>query len=233
MQNNASGNKSMDDAESKLHKSLAGFLLLSAVLGVASCHRAGVEYRPGRAVARLPGASVIASSDASYRLIIGPNLRDAPSRLWVVHARIATFDHSPLRIGDNGAHLVLADGTRAHPLDRPRVAALLERTEIGAADLSYANVDGSRFATGGLSPSEREQLHSKILASLFVPGEVTRSRPLEGYLVIDAKRDLASLEGAMLEVVATRLEDGAFVRRIYRFGTSSSGARADSTTPER
>ena len=46
----------------------------------------------------------------------------------------------------------------------------------------------------------------------------------------DARRELASLEGAMLEVVATRLIDGAFIRRTYRFPAPSEGTRADATT---
>jgi hypothetical protein len=223
------GNAAMDRRESKRHALAMGVFVLSGLLGLESCHRNGVEYRAGRVVSRLPGASVVASSDASYRLIIGPSLRDAPSRLWVVHARIETFDDVPLRIDGDGAQLVLADGTHAHPLDEPRVAALLERTEIGAANPNYAPYGLSQSATG-LAYEEKKQVRDKILASPFVGGEVTRSHPIEGYMVVDARRELASLEGAMLEVVATRLIDGAFIRRTYRFPARSEGARADATT---
>jgi hypothetical protein len=220
----------MDHAQPKLYISVAGVFVLGALLGFGGCFRTGVEYRPGRAVARLPGAAVVTSSDASYRLIINPKLRDAPSRLWAVHARIETFDDTPLRITADGAQLVLADGTRARPLDPPRVVALLKRTEIGAGNLAYSYQGTSRRATGGLSDREKSQVRSEILASPFVAGELTRSRPIEGYIIVDAKQELASLEGIVLEVVATRLNDGAFVRRVYRFPSPSEAARADPTT---
>lgn len=203
-----------------MRPSAPGILSLSALLVLASCHPAGVEYRPGRVASKLPAASVVASSNTSYRLIISPKLRDAPSRLWAVHVRIETFDDTPLRIDAEGAHLILADGTRAHPLDQPRVEALLKRTEIGAGDLSYVPPGTSRHPTGGLSASQKKEARKKILASPFVAGEVTRSRPIEGYMVVDAKQELSSLEGAVIEVVATRINDGAFVRRIYRFPAS-------------
>jgi hypothetical protein len=211
-----------------IYKLVAGIFVLIFALAVGGCYRTGVEYRSGRDIGRLPAASVVMSSDASYRLLISPSRQDAPSRLWAVHARIATFDDTPLQISSDGAQLVLADGTRARTLDQARVVALLKRTEIGTGDPAYP-LGVSRHATGGLSEREKTAARSEILAFPFVAGELTRSHPIEGYLVVDAKHELASLDGALLEVAATRISDGAFVRHTYRFTTPTEGARADAT----
>jgi hypothetical protein len=224
------GNEPMHDMEPKVRILPAFVFVLVALFGFGGCFRTGVEYRPSRTAARLPGASVVTRSDASYRLIISPKLCDAPSRLWAIHARVETFDETPLRIGRDGAQLILADGTRARPLDQPRVVALLKRTEVGAGDITYAHQGASRHATGGLPDREKDKVRSEILATPFVAGELTRSHPLEGYIVVDAKDELASLEGAVLEVVATRLDDGTFVRRTYRFSAPSDAARANAAT---
>jgi hypothetical protein len=49
-------------------------------------------------------------------------------------------------------------------------------------------------------------------------------------MVVDTKRELASLEGVQLEVVATRVNDGAFVRRTYRFPEPGEKAHAQAST---
>jgi hypothetical protein len=51
-------------------------------------------------------------------------------------------------------------------------------------------------------------------------------------MVVDVKHDLASLDGAQLEVVATRLTDGAFARRTYRFPPPADRLRAGTTTSD-
>jgi hypothetical protein len=138
----------------------------------------------------------------------------------------------PLAINRDGIQLVLADGTHARSLDPPRVAALLRRTEIGAGSLTYVHHTASRPATGGLSALERTRVRSEILAAPLAGGELTRSHPIEGYMVVDAKEELASLEGVLLEVIATRPTDGAFVRHTYRFPPPNDGLQASATTPE-
>jgi hypothetical protein len=134
----------------------------------------------------------------------------------------------PLAINRDGIQLVLADGAQARSLDQPRVAALLKRTEIGAGNLTYVH----QAATGGLSTLEKTQVRSEVLAAPFVAGELTHSHPIEGYMVVDTKQDLASLEGTLLEVIAPRLPVGAFVRHPYRFPPPTAGLHAGATTPE-
>lgn len=201
-------------ARSEVMSTATGILILSGLIALSSCRPGRVEFRPGRAVAALPGASLVASSNDSYRLIISRKLRDAPSRLWAVHARIETFGNTPLRIDPEGARLILADGTHTHPLDPPRVEALLKRTEIGAGNLAYLD---TRHPPTGLSGGAKRRIRNEILARPFLTGEVTRSHPVEGFMIVDTKQEVSSLEGAVLEVEATRLDDGAFVRRLYRF----------------
>jgi len=198
------------------------------LLGIASCAFPPWARRGGEPAEQLTltttevAPSVSVTAIPSYRLIVSPRLADAPSRLLAVHARIETYSEQPLHFSPLGVRLRLPDGTTGRAFDRPRATEVLERADLGAADLSYMAQRNARRPPGGLYERVKGPLKNQLEQSLLGEVDFSRDQPLEGYLIVDAGRPVASLNGALLEVEATRISDALPVRDQYEFSTGSA-----------
>lgn len=198
------------------------------LFGIAGCAllpwaRRGVEPAEELTVTTAEVApSIFVTAVPSYRLIVSPQLADAPSRLMAVHARVETYSEPPLHFSPLGVWIRLPDGTRGRAFDRPRAIEILERAELGAADLSYLAQRNGRRRPGGLPNAVKSALKHQLKQSLLGEIDFSRDRPAEGYLIVDVRRPVASLEAALLEVEATRISDALPARAEYEFPTSSA-----------
>lgn len=167
---------------------------------------------------------VTVSALLSYRLIINPVLADTPSRLLVLHARIEAVDEGLFRFDPAGAQIHLPDGTVGRAFDQPRAFELLQRTDLGLGDLAYLERAGRDRPPGGVHAHLKPVLTDAVRKGLIGRSDFSRAQPLQGYLVVDVGRPLASLDGVVLEVEATRLADSAPVRDRYEFASSGNPA---------
>ncbi len=181
--------------------------------------RPAPEPVPAVAVAEAPPV-VTVSALLSYRLIINPALADAPSRLLVLHTRIEALDEGSFRFDPAGAQIQLPDGTIGRAFDQARALELLQRTDLGLGDLAYLERGGGGLPRGGLNAPLKPVLTNLVRKELLGRTDFSREQPLQGYLVVDIGRPLASLQGVVLEVEAVRLSDAAPVRDRYEFASS-------------
>ncbi len=178
------------------------------------------------------GPSVVVRAIPAYRLIISPQLADSPSRLLVLHTRVATYGDDALHFTPSGAHLRLRDDSRASVFDRPRAIALLHRTTPGAVDLSYLDASNGGHRRGGLSKEAQNEIKLLLIDSLLDDADFSRDHPLDGYLIVDTLHPLPSLDGAVLEVTANRVGDGTPVHHRFEF-TTAARTEPLSTSDER
>ncbi len=159
---------------------------------------------------------MIVSAIPVYRLVLSPHLANAPSRLLVLHARLEALNDETLRLSPGDVTLTLPDGSPGKVLDPPRAIELLRRTDIGAADLSYV---GQRNAPGpaGLPQAAKPAIKEEVATNLLYAGDFNDRQPIDGYLVVDTETPLASLDGVVLEIVASRVDDTTGLRYTYRF----------------
>jgi hypothetical protein len=188
--------------------SAAGALILAIALGGCSLWppAPGTVKPAGVAAAEQP--QLVLSANHIYRLIVGPRWADSPSRLLVVYARVQNAGDQSIAFRPEEMRLQLADGESGRVFDRARAAELLRRTNFGEAE---PPTGGTRMVWSEAALDE-QVLHSLIDATNLSPGQV-----MEGFLIVDVGRPVASLEGAALEVVGTRSGDMAPVRDTYRF----------------
>ncbi len=201
-----------------IRRLVAGALLLFGVAGCALPPWAKHEVEPAEELTVTTvevAPSLFATAIPSYRLIVSPRLADAPSRLMAVHARFETYSEQPLHFSPLGVRLRLPDGTSGRAFDRPRAIEILERAELGAADLSYLAQRNGRRPPGGLYEAAKSVLKNQLKQSLLGEVDFSRDRPIEGYLIVDVGRPVASLEGALLEIEATRISDAIPARGQY------------------
>jgi hypothetical protein len=155
--------------------------------------------------------SLVLSANHVYRLVVGPRWADAPSRLLVVYARLQNAGDQSILFRPEEMRLQLTDGGSGRVFDRARAVELLRRTNFG--DPQPPTGEARTITTVWAEAALDDQvLHSLMDATDLSPGQV-----VEGFLIVDAGRPIASLEGAALEVVGTRAGDMAPVRDTYRF----------------
>jgi hypothetical protein len=168
---------------------------------------------------------VIVSVVPAYRLILSPHLADAPSRLLVLHARLEALNDETLRLSPGDVTLRLPDGSPGKVFDPPRAIELLRRTDIGAADLSYVGREAG-FRPGGLPQAAKPAIKEEITTNLLYAGDFDRRQPIDGYLVVDTEAPLADLDGVVLEIVASRVDDTTALRYTYRFAHAAIAGEA-------
>ena len=159
---------------------------------------------------------VVFAASPAYRLIIGPESADSPSRLLVLYARIENASDQPILVRPGEMRLHLPDETSGRVFDRARAVELIRRTSSGVPDLSYVD-NPAEYIPGGLHSSIQSRLDEQLLGSLLDVTDLSPGVAVEGFLVVDAGRPLASLEGSMLEMVGTRPGDPVPIHETYRF----------------
>jgi hypothetical protein len=152
------------------------------------------------------------SAVPAYRLVLAEQAAYPASRLFVLHARVKNVGDQPLDLRPAAARLLLLGGAGA-VFDRPRAEELLRRTELTPIDGSGG--EGSKPVR--LREPVRSRLRVEILASLLDDVQLAPGAEVAGYLVTDAGVAVASLEGVVLEVFATRSADQSIVRDSYEF----------------
>lgn len=163
------------------------------------------------------------SATPAYRLTVEPAFADIPSRLVVLYARIETLGDERLHFNPSNVQLELPNGTTARVFDRARAAAVIERTNLAVWSTDYTRDRRQRYPLGGLRTETKRRLKTEMLGGLLNEADVTRYRPLAGYLVVDTQVPLSSLDGTTMAVVANRVGDAAPVRETYQFAASRTG----------
>lgn len=201
-----------------------GALGTLASLAVSGCFlmSAPTEERITVTSVEPPRPTVFVSAVPSYRLIIEPRAADLPSRLLLLYTRIETASDDALGFDPTQAKLVLPDGTRARVFDRTRATVLLDRTELGSWDLSYAHEPRSRAPRGGFVPVVQQRLKKQVRETLLDQAIVRRGQPLTGFLLVDTGVALTSLDRVSLEVVTSRAGDAQPYREVYQFAATST-----------
>jgi len=218
------GRQPLRTASSPRHRGrLAALCFLCVLSSASACFlpwTGGSEERIHLTTAEAP--AVRADAALAYRVIVAPSLADRPSRVLVVRVRIDSFESGTLLFNPARVTLTLPGDIRARVLDRQRAAALLDRTQPGAGHLSYLHRPRSRRPRGGLTRSERKLIKRRLKTKLLGVSALHRNRPLVGYLVVDTRVPVSSLQGAILNVVVHRATDRRPVRTSFRFPRPSA-----------
>lgn len=167
---------------------------------------------------------VVFAASPAYRLLLGPEWADVPSRLLVLYARIENAGDQPILVRPGEMRFRLPDETSGRVFDRARAVELIRRTDCGVHDLSYVHKPPSEYFPGGLHSSIQSRLDDQMLGSLLDVVDLSPGAAIEGFLVVDAGQPVASLDGALLELVGTRPGDSAPVHETYRFAATLPGA---------
>ncbi len=150
-----------------------------------------------------------------YRLITAEMLADMPSRLIVLYVRMRSNDDESASVRLDDLKLLLPSGEEGRVFDRPRAAELVRRTTL--ADVSFSYLQDPQHLPGGLSAFDQAQRSRLVLSSLFDNAMLSRSTPLEGYVVVDTQQPLPSLTDASIGITVHRLSDAAPLRADYIF----------------
>lgn len=172
-----------------------------------------------------PVPTLVVTAAASYRLQLPGNSANAPSRLLVVQASVEPSEATTIAVDYREFRLTLPDGSVAQIFDPERASTLVRRTLLAGPPVQggFAAVPGQ--TTPGAVPTPlRRRLEQDVLANVFDSGEASAGQGLHGYLVLDTGRPFASLDGAVLEVIAHRGGDSATIQGSYRFAPSATAA---------
>ena len=156
-----------------------------------------------------------------YRLVTGPAMLDAPSRLLVVQLRIVSTGDAGYAFAPGDLTVKLPDGTHARIFDRARADELLRRMLLAEADMNY--LLRPDHVPGGVGQYSASALTAMIEQNMLGDGISNPGQPLQGYVVIDTGQALMSLDGASFEVIARRLGDDAPARYAYQVATAPNG----------
>jgi len=202
---------------------LAGLVLVSGLLA-SGCVRRVIRSAPAAAAAPAQPTDFTAHALPIYRLVATPMLIDLPSQLLILQVRLESPDGTSYAFTPRELAIILPDGTHARVFDRPRAFELLRRTTIADADFGYLLRDG--HPPGGIAPYSRAAIADMVAGRLLADGLFGSGQALQGYVVVDVGAARTSLEGAVVEVVATRLTDSVPSRATYRLSAPapSSGA---------
>lgn len=159
-----------------------------------------------------------------YRLVANPLYIDTPSRLLVLQVRLESPDGTAYTFTPRELAVVLPDGSRARIFDRPRAFELLRRTIIAEADFAY--LQRPDHPPGGIAPGSRAAIADLVASRLLADGLFDASQPLQGYVIVDVGAARTSLDGATVEVTATRMTDATPVRAAYRLAGTSATSEA-------
>jgi len=164
----------------------------------------------------LPPAVTVSATPA-FRLIVSPELSNAPSRLIVLYARVEAKVNERLHFDPAQMHIVFSGQRRGEIFDPPRAAVLLEQTELASWDVG--SPAQSPHSPNGIDKEFRARLKEKVREALMFPADLDPEQALSGYLVVDAGAPVTSLEDAALEVVTTRVRDLKEFRTISQFAS--------------
>lgn len=195
------------------------FLVIAGLAASASCGWLQPAQHP-EVSARSPedlavGVSVVGTP--FHRILVGSADPGLTSRLIILYVRIESTADEVFWMRPADITVVQADGTTGIGLDRERALALLERR-----DLLIIDADPAARAPGGWDRTKEAQdsLRSTIRDELLKESEVQHGNSVRGYLIVDMRREQATLDGATLHLGLTRLVDGAPMRQLHRFDTT-------------
>jgi hypothetical protein len=154
------------------------------------------------------------SAVPAFRLVVPATHDGSTSRLLVVNALVKNVGAVPLEFRPEAARLLLPDGSGGMVFDPPRAQELLRRTIPVSLDAPPAD-----------AASERSRL-AEIRYALLNGVSLEPGQQAHGYLVADMRAPVASLEGIVLEVAATRQSDQTVTRSSYAFVSRSAAPGA-------
>jgi hypothetical protein len=102
-------------------------------------------------------------------------------------------------------------------LDRIRAQALLQRVSLAP--------DGG---AGNSAADVLDSVRAQLAQTLLDERDLTTDQTLLGYLIVDTRQPLPSLDGSRFEVSLTRASDGAQLRQEQLFGAPPADPSAPS-----
>jgi hypothetical protein len=194
-------------------------VIVLAAVGASSCiPRPGTGSRAPTSAGADDASALTVTALPVYRLVTSPAALDSPSRLLVIQVRMATTTDAVLQFLPHDLSLQLPGGAQGHIFDRARAQELLRRTIVAEADLGYLQHPDAH-PPGGINEYVRPQLADMVRAHLLEGGSFGPGDVLRGYVVVDTRVPLFTLDGAAMEVVVHRAADAAPLRSAYQFAS--------------